>query len=393
MYLQLKEIKWIPFCVIMVLVLRVAVTLQMFPQLKIVSYMVLGLSILFFLIYAFLYFKEKRMTMFASVIFLYFSFLIAVSFINEAKILETAYEAIGIFLMLFLFAYYHNNISLILQSFAFGFSAVIYANLAIMILFPAWMFEARDMFEAFLLGGNYNQMGSRLICGLITSVVCVRYSKWWILNSVALFIVSIATLALVGSMTSIANVILFGLFCIIPSLTLRKFAIASLFVIFILFQIFVVFNGEGIQHSELAVYVIEDVMGKDVTFTGRTHLWEAASRLFSESPLVGYGNVDMDWYKSHLSAMALGPHNLIFAILLEGGIVLFSLYLLICGIALRKIFDSFDAKASYVLMGVAVLMFMMIFEIYSMFFIIYLLTMCYYYKQIKESDKKAKQSK
>ena len=385
MYLQLKEIKWIPFCVIAAFVTRVGVTLHVFPSLMLFSYLALGLTILSFFFYLMLYLKEKRMTTFAMAYVLFFAFLFAMSVINDAEYLMAFYVAVEVLLLLLLFAYYQKNLKFIVQTFAFFFSLIIYINLAIMILFPAWMFQAKDIYDSFLLGGNYNQMGARLICGLVVSVLCIHYSKWWILNSIILFLVCVTTLLLVGSMNSTANIIVYGLFCLIPSLTLRKAAIVSLFVVFILFHVFVVFNGESIHHNELAVYIIEDVLGKDITFTNRTFLWEGSMRLFSESPIVGHGVGGADWYRANLSAMALGPHNFLLSILIHGGIVLFAMYCLICWMAFKKIIENFDFGASVILMGIAVIMFMMTMEVYSIFFISFFLTFAYYYKDIRES--------
>ena len=392
MYLNLKEIKWIPFCMCMVLAVRVAVSLHVFPAMQKISYLVLALCILFFLIMAVLCLREKKLTNFTFTIILYFSLLAAFSVINfeNSKFRQVVYEFIEIQLFLSLFSYYIKNISVIIKSFAFAFSIIIYGNLVIMLFFPQWMFAAEDIFDSFLLGGNYNQIGCRLLCGIVTSIVCIKYSKWWILNTVLLFIVSFITLLVVGSMTSTANLIIYALFCLIPSFHIRKIAIVGLFFVFVFFQVFVVFNGEGIQHNELAVYIIEDVLGKDITFTNRTYLWDSAGKLFVESPLIGYGHVNMDWYKSNLSGVALGPHNFVFSVLIHGGIVLFSCYILICLTSLKRFMPKFDSMASYILMGLVTLMFMMTMEVYPFFYVVYFLTLGYYYGEIKDSFSKKK---
>lgn len=66
----------------------------------------------------------------------------------------------------------------------------------------------------------------------------------------------------------------------------------------------------------MAVYIIEDVLGKDITFTNRTQLWDAAGKKFVESPILGYGFVDKEWYLANMESFAIGPHNFIYSILL-----------------------------------------------------------------------------
>ncbi len=385
MHLYLKEIKWIPFFVCAVLLLRTCVSLFLFPAAQLLSYAVLGLCLLSFLILGVLYLKEKHITSFGALNLLYFAVLFASTLLNGMNIVSAIYMSIEVLLPLCLFALYRDQISVIIKSCGFVYSVIIYANLAIMILFPNWMYEAVRTGDAFLLGGNYNQMGSRMICAIVTSVVCVRYSKWWILNSVLVILISIFTLLIVGSMTSIANILLYSLFCLVPSLRLRKLAIMALFSVFLFFQIFIVFYGEGIHHNELAVYIIEDVLGKDITFTGRTFLWDRSLTLIGDSPIIGYGYLDKDWFTTYLHSKAIGPHDFILAQLLQGGGLLLGVYLAICVIAIKRLLKFFDSTASYILMGVFVLMFIMVMEFYHVFFIMYLLSLAYYYKEIKIS--------
>ena len=75
-----------------------------------------------------------------------------------------------------------------------------------------------------------------------------------------------------------------------------KVGIVSLLGFVFIFQVLVCFQGKGIEQNPLAVYFVEDILGKDITFTGRIYMWDAAAKVFAESPLYGYGSVDKDWY-------------------------------------------------------------------------------------------------
>lgn len=388
MHLYLKEIKWIPFCMCAVLLIRACVSLYLFPATQMLSYAVLGLSILSFVFLGVLYLTEKKITVFGALTILYFAVLFISTLFNGMNILTVIYMTIEVLLPLCLFAFYKDHISVIIKSCGFVFSFIIYANLAVMVLFPGWMFEAVRVGDAFLLGGNYNQMGARMMCAIVASVACVRYSKWWVLNTVLLVIVSVFTLLIVGSMTSIANILVYSLFCLIPSLKLRKMAIVGLFSVFLFFQVFIVFYGEGIHHNEFAVYIIEDVLGKDITFTGRTYLWDRSVTLIGESPIIGYGCVDKEWFTTYLHAKAIGPHDFILGQLLEGGILLLGVYLAICVVAIKRLLNHFDSYASYILMGITTLMFIMVMEFYHVFFIMFLLSLAYYYKEIVNEKSK-----
>ena len=200
---------------------------------------------------------------------------------------------------------------------------------------------------------------------------------------VALMIVSIITLTLVGSMTSLSCILLFILFCLIPSLRFQKLCLVSFFLFYLTFQFFVVFSGGGLHNNSLAVYIIEDVLGKDITFTNRTQLWDAAGSKFAESPIIGYGFVDSEWYLSEMDSFAIGPHNFIYNVLINGGLSLMTILLLTAIMALRSIRQCFDKTAALLLMGTCTMLFMMTMEVYPFFFLFSMFYVIYYYPTMK----------
>ncbi len=382
--------KWLPFCVIGIVLARICITFTVFTFLQSISYLVLALCILSFAVLLFLW--NKEMTYFGASIAFFLSVLLVISILNNADYKTVFYYIIEIGTTLLLFSYYKTRLGYVLKSLAFFFSIIIYANLAIMIVFPNWMFLAKDTFDSFLLGGNYNQMGCRLLCGILTNVLCINYSRKWLLNTIVLCIVSIATLMLIGSMTSLTCVLIFIIISILPGNALKKIAIVSFFMFYVLFQVFVCFSGESLHNNELAVYIIRDVLNKDLTFTYRTSLWEISSNLFWKSPLWGYGQMDVDWMKSHMTSHAIGPHNLIYYVLLEGGIILFMAFLTIFYLPLKRIASYIDRNSLILFAGQTSLLFMQTMEVYHFFFTLYPLTLIYYYPELKQTWTSAKEA-
>ena len=386
MQINLKQLKLLPFVACVLLILRTAVSFNVFAFLLPVSYAVWGGCILCFFCMLFLCSREMQITKLELSVLIYFLLLCVITLLNGTDMKGAVYNTIEVLLLLMLFNYYRHRLPFLIKTLAFIYSVVLYINLAMMIIFPTWMFHAKDVNDSFLLGGNYNAMGCRMICGIVTSVLCVKFSRLWLINTIALFIVSLLTLLLVGSMTSLSNIVIFTFLCLIPSLRLKKLALLSFFVFYLLFQFIVVFSGEGIQHNETAVYIIEEILHKDITFTNRTYLWDAAGKLFASSPLIGYGCVDNDWYLINLSSMAIGPHNFILAVLINGGLLLISAFLYICVVVIRRVLPYFDNMACLLLMGIVTLLFMMTMEVYPTFFIIYLLTLVYFYPNLCDND-------
>ncbi|MBQ9284769.1 MAG: O-antigen ligase family protein [Bacteroidaceae bacterium] len=381
MQLDFKQITLLPACIMVLVLMQVVVSFNVFAFLRPVSLLVWGLCILNWLAVGCLYLREAEMSPFGLLWAVYFLIISASTLIHATSFKMLSYLMVDGTLLLMLFHYYQHRLRMLVIAANVFFSGVIYANLALMFFFPNWMFVAQDSFDSFILGGNYNQMGGRFLCGIVTSVLCIKFNRKWLINSIALIVVAIATLLFVGSMTAVTGLAVFTLFCIVPSFRLQRIGLVSFFIFYLLFQIFVCFRGEGLHNSELARYFIVDVLGKDITFTNRTMMWDLALRQFFQSPLVGFGCVDNDWYINNMTSFARGPHNFILGQLINGGVLLMSVLIGIVIISVRRILGCFDRMACILCMGLATLCFMMLMEVYPFVLVLYMLVLLYYYPE------------
>lgn len=383
MLIRMKESRTLQCGALAVLLVRTTVTMSVFASLQMLSYAFLGMSMLLFLMMAVFSLEKPRMTAFGLLVSLYFLFLITLSLLNATDLVHAVLFGSEVGLLLMIFYYFRDRLRLTLYTCAIVFSLIIYGNLLYMLLFPDWLYETKDSFYGYLLGGNYNQMGGRVLCGLATNVLCVRLNRKWLLNVVPLFLVTIFTMLLVGSMTSFVCITLYALLCLLPWMWLRKTAAVALLVVYLLFQVFVVFAGEGLYNNELIAYFVEQVLGKNLTFTYRTVMWASAGEAFSASPLWGYGEVDTEWYLSNMSSRAIGPHNFVYAVLLRGGVLLIILLIAIFLTACKRLLSTpLTPSAMRLLMAVEVWLVMGLMEVYPVFYIMYLLTLTYYYPDI-----------
>ena len=378
---------WMEACMFFVLIIQTVITFTVFSFLQPLSYLVWGSCILSFLVMLVLTIRTRQIDFFGLGVLVYFLLLTAFTLINGTAMFQALYTIINAFLLCMLASYYRHNLKVMMQACAVAFSCSIYGNLLLMIVFPDWMFAAEDVFDSFILGGNYNQMGGRMICGIVTSIMCIKINRWWLVNVIGLFITSVITLVMVGSMTALSGIIVFALFCMVPSLRLQKIGLVAFVIFYLLFQIFVVFSGEGLHNNALAVYIIEDLLEKDLTFTNRTEMWDSAGKMFAQSPFFGYGEVDNEWYVTRMNSFAIGPHNFIYSILIRGGLTLMAVFIAICVLVIHRIRLHFDKTACILCMGTATFFFMMLMEVYPVFFVFYLFAFMYYYPDIIESLK------
>lgn len=388
MIIDFKRLTWVPCIIILVVTIRMCMALAEL-EMPMLSYGLLAVELCSFVFISFLYFKEWGIARYLLLVILYQMLILSFSILNGANAKDCFYLGCGCILMVTMMEYYKERMNMILFAYAIAFSFCVYLNFFHLITHPQlWLIEESKEVTGYLLGNNYNQMGCRLLCALAINMVCFRLKRFWIINTIPLIIVSVATVAIVKSMTSLTLIILFLVFCLIPSRKLQRMGIISLFVFYVLFQVFVCFNGKGLENNELAVYFIEDVLKKDITFTNRTELWDAAAHAFAQSPIIGYGYVDSDWYYSHMSSAAMGPHNFIYSVLINGGIVLLFVFIAIFITATKKAFTMTDRTTNVLLAATAVLLFMMTMEVYPFSFILLLLSFVYYRPYIKDKPRK-----
>lgn len=376
---SLHDMTLLPFMMIFFVVLNVTISLS---ELKMpaLSYGVLAINLVSFLFMLALVAREKKMSQYGFLNFLYLFILIGLTVVNVNDIRNAIYNSVFIWLMLLIMRYYRHRMDMVIKCFTVAFTVCVLINFVHLVTHPLlWLVDDYKDATGYLFGNNYNQMGCRMMVALASNVLCLRYSRIWLINFIALAIVIIASLAMVGSMTSLSMILVFLVCCLLPTSKLRMTAICGLFVVFLLFQIFVVFNGRGLENNGLAVYIVEDVLKKDLTFTYRTHMWESALKIIEESPIWGWGFADADWFKANMSAFAIGPHNFILSILIHGGVILLSIYIMICSKVVKTIMPYLKIKnMQLLLLAVACLWVMSLFEMYPYTIMFYALALLYY---------------
>ena len=90
-------------------------------------------------------------------------------------------------------------------------------------------------------------------------------------------------------------------------------------------------------------------LGKTVTFTGRTYIWDTTLSLFDSSHLLlGYGT-SFQFNIVYNGETYPHPHNFVLQVLLSGGIIGIVLYAALIGLAVYALFKNrFDNNAAYI---------------------------------------------
>ena len=165
---KLKKLPLLQMGMLTFLILNVSISLTIFHFLQLVSYLVLGVCMLSFAILSVMSLRKPIINYLDACIIMYLLLLIGFTVMNGTDIKMAIYRSVEVGLLMMILNYWEKP-EVMVKTFAFVLSCCVYANLLIMIIFPDWMFAAKDTFDSYLLGGNYNQIGGRLIRDLVPS--------------------------------------------------------------------------------------------------------------------------------------------------------------------------------------------------------------------------------
>ncbi len=385
--IDLKKLTFLPFCMLFVLICEISLAFAGMEGKQMLSYALLALVIADSFVITYLYARAHTVTHFSILVFLFFILLLVFTIISGNDLKGAVFVFFEVASLIMIVDYYRDNMKMVVIACTVAFSFCIYYNFYYLITNPTWIVVADKDNAGYPLGGNYNQFGCRMLCAMVSNIICLKFSKRWLLNFIPLVLVCVVSLGIVASMTSLSCILLFLIIYMIPSRVIKKIAIITIISITLLFQFTIVFNGNGIENNKTARYIVEDVLGKDITFTMRTEKWDTGMKAFFQSPVIGHGQVGTEWYQANMVVRGIGPHNFLVNLLINGGLVLMAVFIFLCYIVLRKIPRPTDSTMRNLLLSIAILFTMMLMEVYAYFFVLYLFILVYYYDNIKKSFK------
>lgn len=101
-----------------------------------------------------------------------------------------------------------------------------------------------------------------------------------------------------------------------------------------------------LRMQEKFSYLISETLGRDLTFTGRTRLWDALLQYIGETPILGHGMPYSSQITSILSYSNVSAHNLMMDFLYRGGISCI-VVLMILLVVIQKRINQIDISISF----------------------------------------------
>ena len=125
-----------------------------------------------------------------------------------------------------------------------------------------------------------------------------------------------------------------------------KICYIGIVIIVFLVEVFVVISS---VNSTVSLF-ISDLFGKDITFSGRSSLWQSMLYAIQDNPILGYGLRDSDYIRS-LVGISAGAHNYYLDLSFQRGLVGLGIFLSIFVYIFTKLKNINDD--TYLLLGFA----------------------------------------
>lgn len=377
-----------------VVIVHIIICSEFFAGTQLWSYLTLICEAFFVIIFAQYIIQKVTLNSLEKLSIAYFVLLFMLTILynlETAKLFALIGRSVEIATLLMIVKLHRNDLTFFLLTGTIVFSIAVYANYYALLLNPEGMLTS-DGDVYYLLGTNYNQIGTKVMFAFLFSVLLASKYKIALLNAIAVGAIGMASLLMVKSMTStVCLALLLIVYVNSWSNRLNKVMLKGLLCFFILFQIFVVFLGNTVSTTETDSFLT--FIEKDRTFTGRTFLWEYSADYFFDSPIWGHGNIDAtDYYKSgYFYGIRKTSHNYVYGILHKGGIILLLIIYNLVMISYRRIKRYINQFRAYtIIMTGAVLLVMCLFEIYDTIYLYFLLIFMFYYNDFFSISPKIK---
>lgn len=247
------------------------------------------------------------------------------------------------------------------------YTILVYSNIVFFIIMPEG-YSGQGEANRYLLGVS-NQFAATLIPAAVVSIIysMVRFNK--IILSTKLLIGAVFfTFAYFWSATSLIGISLIILYLLLIHKGWLKYFVnykTISFTIIFLFLTVVYFNNLNIFS-----FIIEGLLGKDLTLSTRTIIWEQAKLMINESPLFGYGAIEGNRYIYFNEWNQKDAHNMILHILLQSGIFGLSIIILLVMLMFKRLsIFRFNSISKFILFAFFVTTTMMLSEVYAFRFL------------------------
>lgn len=262
---------------------------------------------------------------------------------------------------------FKKNSLLVIRSLNLLFEIFVYLNLISIIIFPNGMYVSSitGYSENWILG--YDNMHIFTILLSIVFSVLYSYMRFSKISFRSFCCISACVISVLirWSGTAVISIMLILLFLILKKYMskIKIFNIKTYLIISI-----IMFTGIVIYNSQnLFISFITNFLKKDITFTGRTYIWNYIIDYIKMNPLLGYG-IEYSVYRYNKSSIwrSYHAHNQFLELTYIGGFALLIIFLIIIFNIAKKLYKYRYTQESKFLSWMFLIMFVvMLTEVYT----------------------------
>lgn len=318
------------------------------------------------------------------IILFYCSFLFSTFYFSQSYV-NLIYEFASILSWIVLFKInMFDNKDKFLTTLENTFFILLLINFITIILFPGGFYLNSSGYSGNYFLGYDNNLITYIFPALALSFTNSLNKNGKIgLKSIFLLIISFCSIIFTWSATGVVSMVIMIVLFFAYTINKKNFPIKKYIVVALCLFIGIVF----LRFQNIFSFIIEGWLKKDLTFTGRTYIWDIFISEIKKSILIGHGIVDSKYLIRTLNAGH--AHNYFLQILYQGGLVTFSMFLGFFFSAINEVKNCKEKK--YVGIVIFAYLISFIFEAYSLtnMFIIVLL-IAYYYEPSSKNLKGVK---
>ncbi len=258
----------------------------------------------------------------------YQGIILIMTILNEGASFSIISNLTNPMVLTMLVQYYikNGNAKKFLKVIQIALEVIIIINLLTIILIPKGLYiDDRGWTDNWILGYRnlhlYYFLPYIAICGINEYLKNGKIGKrFYLMSGLIVF----SAFMCKSTTALLAMTVLFVLIVLFEHRKLpRFFSVRNICIVSLVISILFVFFSFQNYFSDF----IENVLGKSATFSNRTIIWEKASSEFLKNPIWGYGRIS---YKGLFAGTEIGHmHNMFLDILIQGGIILMSIFALI----------------------------------------------------------------
>ena len=269
-------------------------------------------------------------------------------------VIVDAASIIGIVLM---GAIYSENIELLLDTWYVLFAFYISINFITVLAFPNGLYRIEGDMNPYFFLGHKNVCGRTI--SVMTGFMLYRtYLQQNRITKTMMFFVLVSYISII-LFWSATSLVAFTIFIVLVLFFTKKDLPVNINIYLVMgLSLFLTIIFAILKMQNMFSFLIEDILQKNLTFTGRTFIWDRALDYIKMSPWFGWGNHNADIFRIRLGGAH--THNTWLGFLYTGGCISL-LFFIAFLFSYGKKLNRYKSKADNILL------FVLIF--YSIFFI------------------------